>query len=692
MYKKILIANRGEIACRLARSIRAMGMAVATVHSRPDAGALHVRSIGESVMIGEGPARQSYLNIDAVIAAARQVGADAIHPGFGFLSENPEFAKACADAGLAFIGPRPETLAMFGSKAAAKEKAESLGIPTALGLKTPSEDIEGLLRELAGMPMPFVLKAVSGGGGKGMRVVRDKATLRGDIESAIREARSAFGDGRLIAERYLEAPRHIEVQILGDGKGGVIHLYDRECTLQRRHQKVLEEAPVTSIPRTLREQLWDWSVKLGQSVNYLGLGTVEFAVTAEGPAFLEVNPRLQVEHPVTEMITGLDLVALQIRAVHSGTLPLSQDELPPAQGVAVQARLYAEDATQNFMPSTGRISHFEVPPLVRCDAGVAQGSQISTDYDPMIAKLIAHGPDRTQALHRLHAALDGSCVLGLMHNRSFLLDLIDDRHVVANEVSTEFIDLWLAQQSGRGTNVAELAAIMAAWLITKRSNTTLREITTVAGAASAWQSAANTAWRQQRANSGTPSSSIRLAEGDSTWTIGFGAMNNQGLLPVSVNDQAIMVGLGANQSPRPVRTFAAEQVSTTEPDLQRYTGMAEVNGRNIRIQASFSEGRIDAAIGRHQYILDLAPRFSATAQAAAGQHGMVRSPMMGQVIAVHAKPGDTVEAGQRLATLESMKMELSIKAAIPGVLKWVGCTEQGRVERNQDLFLIEAAG
>jgi acetyl/propionyl-CoA carboxylase alpha subunit len=310
MFRKVLIANRGEIAIRIARTLRRMGIAVATVHSRVDANALHVREIGESVLLGPAPARESYLAIGKVVDAARRVGADAVHPGFGFLSENAAFAQACANAGMTFIGPSPQALALFGDKAAAKQLAAKLGIPTAGGLLEPTEDVDALLAATAKLTLPFILKAAAGGGGKGMRVVRERAGTKAHIEAAIREGRSAFDDGRLIAESYLPQARHVEVQILGDGQGNVLHLFDRECSLQRRYQKVVEEAPVSCLPLEQRQALWAHAVAIGRETRYLGLGTVEFAATPKGAVFLEVNPRLQVEHPVTEAILGLDLVQL----------------------------------------------------------------------------------------------------------------------------------------------------------------------------------------------------------------------------------------------------------------------------------------------------------------------------------------------------------------------------------------------
>jgi acetyl/propionyl-CoA carboxylase alpha subunit len=539
MYSKILIANRGEIACRIARTLRRMGIEAATVHSSADANALHVREVGESVLIGGGPARESYLDIDKVIAAAQRVGAQAVHPGFGFLSENAAFAQRCGVAGMAFIGPSPESLTLFGDKAAAKRLARSLDIPVAAGTEEPSDDIEKLLAALAALPVPYILKAVAGGGGKAMRVIREPGQARAAIEAAIREGRSSFGDGRLIAERYLPSVRHIEVQILGDGAGNVVHLYDRECSLQRRFQKVVEEAPVASIPQPLRERLWAHAVALGRAVDYLGLGTVEFAVAGDEAVFLEVNPRLQVEHPVTEAVTGLDLVQQQIETVARRRLPFTQGDLPAPSGVAVQARLYAEDAHRGFVPSTGRIARFDVPATVRVDAGVAAGCEITPHYDPMVAKLIAHGPNRDEALARLRGALAQATVLGVTSNRGFLMVLLGDAAVRANEVGTEYIDGWLARQPAAHESPKHVAVLAAFWLMHHRAQT-------AGSMLASWSDPALTGWRLHRgAAARAPAHTLRAVGAAGSWRIGFGC--ERGVLAVRVEDDVFQVALPATQ-------------------------------------------------------------------------------------------------------------------------------------------------
>ncbi|MES2248061.1 MAG: biotin carboxylase N-terminal domain-containing protein [Pseudomonadota bacterium] len=663
MFKKILIANRGEIACRIARTARAMGIAVATVHSRPDATALHVKAIGESVLIGEGPARESYLDIEAVIAAAKRVGADAIHPGFGFLSENAEFAQRCAQESLRFIGPAPEVLALFGDKASAKKLATQLGIPTAGGLQEPSDDPDRLIAALADLPVPYILKAVAGGGGKGMRVVRDTATLRADIEGAIREGRSSFGDGRLIAERYLNASRHIEVQILGDGRGNVIHLFDRECSLQRRHQKVIEEAPVTSIAQAMREQLWQHAVKLGEATNYLGLGTVEFAVSKDGTVFLEVNPRLQVEHPVTEEVLGRDLVALQIRTVHDNALPLTQAEVGSPCGVAIQGRLYAEDPARGFVPSTGPVACFEAPPGVRVDAGVESGSTITPYYDPMIAKLIVHADDRPHALAALHAALGDTTVLGVTCNRSFLMDLLSDAAVRANRIDTEFIDHWLASRSDAGIAAREVAAAMALWLLRRR------QAPAGEGAWNDWTGL--TGWRFACGGAprvGRPTWTVRSDERE--WAVGFGAGAAGHALAVRVDGDIFQVSV--------------RQAASASDHL------VSIDGDVLRVRSACADAHVDAMLETRTLSLDIEPAWSDQAGGAAAGQGLVRAPMMGLVIAVHVEAGQAVAAGERLATLESMKMEMTIAAPVAGIVRSVGCEALGKVERNQQLFLVEA--
>ncbi|MDP3759871.1 MAG: biotin carboxylase N-terminal domain-containing protein [Ramlibacter sp.] len=660
MFKKILIANRGEIACRIARTLRRMGIAAATVHSSADAQALHVREIGESALIGGGPARESYLDIDKVVAAAQRVGAQAIHPGFGFLSENAAFAQRCADAGIAFIGPAPESLILFGDKAAAKRLARSLDIPTAAGLEEPSDDVGALLAAVATLPLPYILKAVAGGGGKAMRVIREPGQARAAIEAAIREGRSSFGDGRLIAERYLPSVRHIEVQILGDGAGNVVHLFDRECSLQRRFQKVVEEAPVTSIAQPLRERLWAHAVALGRAARYLGLGTVEFAVAGDEAVFLEVNPRLQVEHPVTEAVTGLDLVQLQVETVARRRLPFTQLHLPAPHSVAVQARLYAEDAQRGFLPSTGRIMQFDVPATVRVDAGVAAGCEITSHYDPMIAKLIAHGASRAEALAQLRDALAQATVLGVTSNRSFLMALLGDAAVQANEVGTEYIDGWLARQPPAQEPPKHVAVLAAFWLMQQRAE--------AAGSTHAsWGDAPLTGWRLQRGPpQRLPAHTCRAVGAGGSWRIGFG--RERGVMAIRVEDEVFDVALPARGG-----------------DPQAFT----IGGCVVQLRARCEGPQVHAQVAGHELSLELAPLHKAAGGSVAALQGLVRAPMMGIVIGVDAACGQQVAAGDRLGTLESMKMEMAITAPVAGVVAWVGCEARGKVERHQDLFRIE---
>ncbi|MDR1967944.1 MAG: ATP-grasp domain-containing protein, partial [Burkholderiaceae bacterium] len=604
MLNKLLIANRGEIACRIARTARRMGLEVATVHSSADAGALHVRQIGESVLIGGGPARESYLDIEAVIAAALQVGAQAVHPGFGFLSENPAFARRCAEAGLLFIGPAPETLALFGDKAQAKALAERLGIPTAGGLRAASDDPPTLLAALESLPLPYILKAVAGGGGKGMRVVRDKAQLRDAIDAAIREGRSSFGDGRLIAERYLDAPRHVEVQILGDGQGQVTHLFDRECTLQRRHQKVIEEAPVTSLPDAMRHQLWQYAIALGQATSYLGLGTVEFAVTGGELVFLEVNPRLQVEHPVTEAVTGLDLVEHQIRTVMRRQLSTHTPQ--QTQGVAVQARLYAEDARNNFTPSTGLLHLFDPPPApARVDTGVDGGTPITPYYDPMIAKIIVHGADRREAIDGLRQALRQTTALGVTNNQDFLVDLLAQPAVQDNRISTEFIDHWLAADRLPQPEPRVLAAIAAWQLACARFQTQTSSVWTAWPGFTAWRT------RSAAALSPTPASPVWLLRADAhtAWKVAF----TQGA------DGALTVWIDA--APHTVQ-FAQDPPAT---------GFVTVDGVAFAIRCVSAGAELHARVAGRNYSLELVSITEGAGAASSAAHGVVRAPMMGQV-------------------------------------------------------------
>ena len=440
MFKKVLIANRGEIACRIASTLREMGIVPVAVYSEADRGALHVRSIPEALLLGAADPSASYLDAAALIAAARRSGADAIHPGYGFLAENAAFAAAVEGAGLAFIGPTPGQIRALGDKRAARSLAQKAGVPVVPGAE--GADDAALAEAAKAMGFPVIVKAALGGGGKGMRVVADPAALAEALESARRIAESAFGDRAIYLEKRLDRARHVEVQVLGDGRGAVIHLFERECSLQRRHQKVVEESPSPAVDETLRERLTFAAVALARAVRYRGAGTVEFLLAPDGAFyFLEMNTRLQVEHPVTELVTGLDLVRLQLEVAALGALPLEQAQVT-RHGHAIEARVYAEDAARGFLPQAGSIVRARWPrrPFARVDAGVESGDAVPVQYDPILAKVVAHGADRARALTRLAAVLDDTVVHGVVTNLPFLRALTRAHAVGEGAFDTEWIE------------------------------------------------------------------------------------------------------------------------------------------------------------------------------------------------------------------------------------------------------------
>jgi propionyl-CoA carboxylase alpha chain len=441
MFSKILIANRGEIACRVIRTARRMGIASVAVYSEADAEALYVREADEAVAIGPAPAAESYLRIDRIIEACRQTGAEAVHPGYGFLSERADFATALAEAGIAFIGPSPGAIGAMGDKIAAKRLAHAAGVATVPGNLDTVADAERATLVAREIGYPVMIKASAGGGGKGMRIARDDDELGEGFSGAQREAGSSFGDDRVFLEKYIEEPRHIEVQVLGDMHGNIVHLGERECSIQRRHQKIIEEAPSPLLDAATREAMGAQAVALARAVGYQSAGTVEFIVDQDRNFyFLEMNTRLQVEHPVTEMVTGLDLVELMIRVAAGETLPFDQAGVHQT-GWAIEARVYAEDPARNFLPSIGRLVRYHEPDGdgVRIDSGVFEGAEITLHYDPMIAKLIAHGADRDAAIGRLREALDGFYIAGPRHNLAFLAAILASERFRAGTLSTGFI-------------------------------------------------------------------------------------------------------------------------------------------------------------------------------------------------------------------------------------------------------------
>ena len=441
--RTLLVANRGEIACRVIRTARRLGLRTVAVYSDADAAALHVRMAEAALRIGPAPAPQSYLSIEAILQAAKAAGADAIHPGYGFLSENARFAAACRAAGLAFVGPPAEAIAAMGDKAAAKARMAAAGVPVVPGYHGEDQSDERLLREARALGWPVLLKPAAGGGGKGMRVVREAAQFPSALEAARREAQAAFGDARLLLERYVERPRHVEVQVFGDRFGGVVHLYERDCSVQRRHQKIVEETPAPGLEAGLRERILAAGVAAARAIGYVGAGTVEFLVSPEGEFwFMEMNTRLQVEHPVTEAVTGVDLVEWQLRIAAGEALPREQAQIR-SEGHAIEARLYAEVPERGFLPSTGRLSHLEFPPAepgLRVDRGVEAGSEITPWYDPMIAKLVAHGGTREEARRRLAAALARTEIVGVETNRRFLVRLLESDDFASGHIDTGLVE------------------------------------------------------------------------------------------------------------------------------------------------------------------------------------------------------------------------------------------------------------
>ena len=667
MFKKILIANRGEIACRIARTCRRLGVEVAGVHSSADAGSLHVRAIGESYLIGGAAASDSYLRADAVIAAAMTAGAEAIHPGFGFLAENAAFAKAVEATGLAFIGPTADVIERLGDKASAKREAEAAGVPTVPGSKTPSEDAAAVADFVRNLGLPVMLKAAAGGGGKGMRAVSSLDGLKDEIDAAMREAKSSFGHAGLIVEKLIERGRHIEVQIAGDGKGNVIHLFERECSLQRRHQKLIEEAPAANLSARLREQIVADAVKLGKRLNYRGVGTVEFIVGADAYYFLEVNPRLQVEHPVTEMVTGVDIVELMLRLAVGEGLPFAQADVR-CTGHAVEARICAEDPADNFMPSTGDIAYVRFPGGdVRIESGVESGSIVSPYYDSMLAKLITHADTRNEALDKLSGALDKTSIFGITTNQEFLTRLIALPETRNATFHTRLIDDKIHQlvdkTKGPGTEALALGAYF--WMMRQRPPAA------EAPSHSPWQSRETTAWQMSAGDDGlSPIPVLHLEAAGASAEIRFAPRRADGSMDIRVNDDKVSVSLVASGD---------DSFTAVIGDLRE----------TVRIRQHDQTLFVHDRGGVHT--LTAIP-YLTYISAAAEASGELRAPMMGMIRKVSVAVGDRVKAGDVAAILESMKMELRISSQIDGLVAAVNYHAGDMVERNAVVVVVEADG
>ncbi|MDW8363320.1 MAG: biotin carboxylase N-terminal domain-containing protein, partial [Myxococcales bacterium] len=628
--RRLLVANRGEIARRIFRTCRAMGIETVAVYSDADADALHVREADVAVRIGPAPATESYLDVGRLIDAARRTGADALHPGYGFLSERAELAAACGEAGIVFVGPGAEAIARMGSKREARRLAEQIGVPVVPGYDGEAQDIETLLAEGERIGVPLLVKASAGGGGKGMRLVQDLDMLREALEGARREAEAAFGDGTLLLERYVQRPRHVEVQILGDRWGHIVHLHERECTIQRRHQKIVEESPSTALDDALRARMTAAAVALARAIDYQNAGTVEFVVDADRHFyFLEVNTRLQVEHPVTEMRTGLDLVREQIRIAQGEPLGYGQPDVRP-QGHAIEVRLYAEDPASGFLPQSGRLAVFDVPegPGVRVDAGVGPGSDVPIHYDPLLAKVIAHASSRDEALARLIRALRGAHVAGIRTNLDLLVRVLDHPAHRAGDLDTHFLQTHFRDALGSSPDPSDV------WL--------------AAGAAVAHR------WWRAHAHGPLPS----LARG----------FRLHRWIPEQASYELDGRRLEVRYAHRGERRFDVE-VDAMRGSLK----VAAVSEREIEIE---HEGirrlwRIvldGASLHLHTYGVSISLRELEPFAGAADERpaGAALAPMHGRVRLVCVREGESVQAGDVLVVLEAMKMEHAVRAERAG--------------------------
>ncbi|HKE02922.1 MAG TPA: acetyl-CoA carboxylase biotin carboxylase subunit [Blastocatellia bacterium] len=654
-FRKILIANRGEIALRVMRSCRAMGIETVAVYSEADAHAPHVRFAGEAVHLGAAPAKESYLRIEKIIDAAERTGADAIHPGYGFLSENAEFAERCAAAGVVFIGPPPTAIQAMGLKSSARRLAAGAGAPVVPGYDGEDQSVETLRAQMIEIGFPVLIKASAGGGGKGMRVVRTKNAVDEAVGSARREAEKAFGDGSLLLEKYVEGARHVEVQILGDAHGNLVHLFERDCSLQRRHQKIVEESPSPAVNGELRRKMGDAAVNIGRAIGYTNAGTVEFILAPSGEFyFIEVNTRLQVEHPVTEMITGLDLVRLQIEIAEGRPLTCAQADLK-TEGHAIEARLYAEDPANDFLPSTGRILDLQLPMTegVRIDAGVERGMEVGIHYDPMLAKLIAHGENRDAAIRKLVYALRQSSIQGLRTNLDFLVRLLDHQGFRQGRAHTGFIAENLVElladddpRLNRDSLVAAAIYLQNQWLT---SDGLLAELP---------PNYRNNPYRD-------PSIKFRIGadEIEVSWR---------------------QMGAGAYRA-RVFDTTVTAQVLSCGPDRVRI----EIDGvqRSFKITAADDELYVHSSLGAR--VIKRPPRHPM--RQSSSEQGSANSPMPGKVLKILVGVGQKVSAGDPLIILEAMKMEHTMRAVVDGVVESILVGDGEVVGPGQLLVQITSA-
>ena len=658
MFDTVLIANRGEIARRIIRTCRDMGLRTVAVHSDFDRNAAFVREADDAVRLNGVTARETYLAVDRLIDAAARCGAEAIHPGYGFLSENSDFAEACAEAGLTFIGPSVAAIRAMGSKRAARALMAQHAVPIVPGYHGEDQRDAAFRSAAEGLGYPVLVKASAGGGGKGMRLVHAAADLTDALAAARREATAAFGDASLLLERYVTSPRHVEVQILGDLHGHIVHLFERECSIQRRHQKILEESPSPAVDPTLRHALGEAAVSAARAIGYASAGTVEFVLDADRNFyFLEVNTRLQVEHPVTELVTGLDLVRLQIQVALGQPLPFRQEDLRQT-GAAIEARVYAEAPDRGFLPQTGVLTalHLDEGPGVRVDAGVLPGDEVGIHYDPMLAKIIAHGADRDEATRRLRRALERSMVVGVETNLDFLTRILGHPAWRAGDLDTHFItthaqDLFPGPPPAQTVHEAVRIATTVAALRIAGARTLLPDLAP--------------GWRNHRVRD----PEMVWACGDTRVTCAY-RFGPSGEVRTEIGGEAMTVAfVGVRSQCGEVRVRLGDRMRTARVScFDNYAApqAVRIDGCTILLQPVDPFARADEAT---------------TA-------GSCKAPMPGRVVAVRVRPGEAVVAGAVLVVLEAMKMEHALEAPADGVVAEVLCEVDGVVSAGQELVVL----
>jgi 3-methylcrotonyl-CoA carboxylase alpha subunit len=652
-FRTLLIANRGEIACRVIRTARAMGLRTVAVYSEADRDAMHVALADEAVLLGPARARDSYLNIERLIEAARKTGAEAVHPGYGFLSENAEFAQACLATGLVFVGPTAEMMTAMGSKSGSKALMEKAGVPLVPGYHGEAQDEATLTKAADRIGFPVLVKASAGGGGRGMRIVRSADELPAAIVSARREAKAAFGDDTMLIEKYVDNPRHIEVQVIGDSRGNLVSLFERECTLQRRHQKVIEEAPSPTLNASQREAVCAAARKAAGAVNYVGAGTIEFVSDGKDVFFIEMNTRLQVEHPVTELITGIDLVEWQLRVAFGEPLPLTQEQIR-LNGHAIEARVYAENPARNFMPSVGKISTWRLPDEtggLRIDAGYREGDAVSPYYDAMLAKMIAWAPTRDVAIERLNRGLEESDVRGIVTNIPFLSALMTHPKVRANAIDTGFIERELTglTAAAAAPGELELCAAVAAIVVDERKAVETGSPWQTFG----WQPVGG---RQRRF----------------AFRVGHGA------------EQKITLSYGSG--PSTLLIGERELAFAIAPKDGGFD--LTLDGVKSAIAAVVDGHELYLRTRNGRFELHWVDPFGGESEEQTGED-KIAAPLPGTVVAVLAEVGARLEKGAPILTLEVMKMEQTLRAPFAGVVKAVKCKVGDIVQEGVELAELE---